>query len=313
MTTIPNQDGPVQTTRVERPDLIFISGIMRRSGTNYIARLLLGHRDVCRPEGHWELPLFEAAGVFSEFHETFLHRGPRGRLIKFWASFRQVRHPNRLNYSIEDFARCFGEGLMSLLVERVPVESRASRYLLHKNPGTEGIEHFRRFFPDAKLIFIVRDGRDNVNSLMVAAGFKERRWNVMRWITFCRFAREWARSAQRVLNYSARPESNCIVVRYEELYSDSEKVLKQMSEYLDLPIYAEWLNQGSEITVTGSGFYRASGAMVVESAGETNWRAVSKTNEFKPVGRWRTSWSWLDKFLFAKIAGRALKELGYQN
>jgi hypothetical protein len=232
--------------------------------------------------------------------------------MKLRASFKQARHLDRLDYSVEDFARCFGEGLMGLLVERVPVESRSSRYLLHKNPGTEGIEHFRRFFPDAKLIFIVRDGRDNVNSLMVASGFK-RRWGIKRRIAFCRFAREWARSAQRVLNYSARPESNCIVVRYEELYSDPERVLKQMSKYLELPTYAEWLDRGSDITVTGSGFYRASGDAVVESAGETNWKAVSKTSQFKPVGRWRASWSRLDKFLFARIAGRELKDLGYLN
>jgi hypothetical protein len=313
MTTTQKQGGPVQTAIVERLDLIFISGIMRRSGTNYIARLLLEHRDVCRPDGHWELPLFEAAGVFTQFHEAFLHRGPRGRLAKLRASFKQVKHPDRLNYSIDDFARCFGEGMMGLLVERVPAESRSSRYLLHKNPGTEGIEHFRRFFPDAKLIFLVRDGRDNVNSLMVAAGFKGRRWGIKRRIIFCRFAREWARSAQRVMSYSTRPESNCIVVKYEELNSDPERVLKRISEYLDLPVYAEWLRQGSEITVTGSGFYRASGDTIAESAGETNWKAVNRTDQFKPVGRWRASWSWLDKFLFAKIAGRALKELGYQN
>ena len=288
-------DSGIRVTASPNPTLAFIAGIMRRSGTNYIARLLLEHPEVCRPKGHWELPLFEVADKYAEFHDAFLNKGKAGRL----------------KYSLDDFARCFGEGLLSLLNEWVSPAAPAARYLLHKYPATRGIEHFRRFFPTAKLIFIVRDGRDNVNSLMVAAGFRGGHWSLKRWVYFYKFAREWAHSARRILDYTARPEAACLVVKYEDLYREPERMLERLSEYLNLSVSTEWADAARNIAVTGSGFYRPAGDSVVEVPGKAFWQKVNKTSQFKPIGRWRSSWSWLDKRLFTKLAGRELKELGY--
>src|SRR5690242_4209279 len=131
-----------RTAHSRSPRLLFVAGIMPRSGTNFLGRLLAAHPDVRRPDGHKELPLLEVADRFADFH----------------SSFNNLRKDNRLNYSFDDFARAFGDGFFNILRERVADSSSPYDYLLHGNPKTNGIEYLPRFFPAAKLVFLVRDG-----------------------------------------------------------------------------------------------------------------------------------------------------------
>lgn len=283
---------PVSARPVPLQQLIFVAGIMRRAGTNYIGQLLLTHPDVCRPQGHWELPLCQAAEEFAAFHRAFLGGRERGRL----------------DYPLDRFARCLGDGLMKLFSDRVEARG-AAKYLLHKNPGTRGVEHFLKFFPEAKLIFLVRDGRDNVNSLLVAAGFRGRRWSPLRAPYLYKFARDWAASARRILAHAA--ESGCLIIKYEDLHLKAEESLRAIAEYAGLSLSEEWLEAASRVPVAGSGFYRGAEESAVERPGEAHWRQLPKTAKFQPVGRWRASWSALDRLIFRLVAGREMKALGY--
>lgn len=292
---------------VQKQSLIFVAGISARSGTTYLLRLLVTHPDVCRPQGHWELPLFDVADKFVEFHKAFLRR----------------RHSERLDYSMDQFAGCFGKGLMQLLIERVLPSDRAARYLLHKNPGTRGIEHFSRFFPDGKLVFILRDGRDCVNSLLAAEGFRNNSWRRLRknsWWNLNRlrhiylYTQEWTKSARRILAYVAQPDADCLVVKYEDLHRDPKLVLRRVAAHIDVAVSDHWLNEIANMPVKGSNFYGLDGS-TKENTGHTNWtnwKEMPKTAEFNPIGRWRGSWSSLDKLVFNKVAGCEMRELGYE-
>jgi hypothetical protein len=273
------------------PRLIFVAGIMRRAGTNYIGHLLLSHPDVCRPAGHWELPLCQAADQFAAFHRAFLGG----------------RDSGRLDYSFEQFAHCFGDGLIRLLAGRA--EPRGAKYMLNKHPGTRGIEHFQKFFPEAKLIFLVRDGRDNVNSLLTAAGFRAGGRRLLRPFYVYKFARDWAASARRILACVAT--SGCPVVKYEDLHLNARETARAIAEYVGLPPSDEWLEGAKRVPVAGSGFYRGDEDSAAESPGEAQWRHLPKTSKFQPVGRWRNSWSSLDRLVFRLVAGRELHALGY--
>jgi hypothetical protein len=278
-----------------RPELLFIAGIMGRVGTNYLARLLVAHPDVCRPTGHWELPLLDVVDTFATFHGRFVAR----------------REPGRLDYSFDEFAECFGEGLLGLLVRRSGEDGRTARYLLHKNPSSLGIERLRSFFPGSKVILLVRDGRDNVNSLLRAAGFGEcRPWNLRRLAYLYIFSRKWALSARRMLEF-LEVDDDCVLVRYEEVHGCPHEVLRRLAAFADLPVPADWLRESAELPVTGSGFLSASGDPAAAEPGRTNWQQVEKAGAFQPVGRWRLYWSALDLWLFNLVAGRELRELGY--
>jgi hypothetical protein len=277
------------------PALVFIAGSTARSGTNFLGRLLLAHPDICRPVGHWELPLLDVADQFVAFHSAFLRR----------------RREGRLRYSLDEFGRCFGDGLLRLLASQVDPEARPSKYLLHKNPGTLGIEYFRTFFPDGKLIFLVRDGRDSVNSLLVAAGFGQRR-SVRRHLDFYHYTRSWADSARRIQAYAASPGANCMLVKFEDLHRDPAASLRRIAEYLEVDAPREWLAAAKDLPVKGSGFFRQTERGAAEDPGQTYWKDVEKTERFKPVGRWCTSWSRLDRAIFNAIAGRSLAGFGYE-
>jgi hypothetical protein len=281
--------------RAAQPALLFVVGIMGRVGTNYLARLLVAHPEVCRPRGHWELPLLDAADEFADFHARFCSR----------------REPGRLDYSFDEFAACFGRGLFDLLVERTDGAAASARYLLHKNPATLGLDRFRAFFPDAKVLLLVRDGRDNVNSLLRAAGFGECRWWNLRRIAYLfQFSRKWARSARRMLSF-LDADDDCLLVRYEEVHASPETLLTRVAEFAGLDVPAEWLRGSQDLPVTGSGFLSATGDPSAAEPGRTNWAVVPKTRAFQPVGRWRGSWSRLDLLIFDAVAGREMKRLGY--
>lgn len=281
---------------MEKLKLIFIAGIMGRSGTNYLARLLLNHPDVVRPRGHWELPLFDVSEYFVSFHTAFLQR----------------RKAGRIDHSFKEFARSFGEGLMSELQERVLHPADHAKFLLHKNPATLGIEYFEHFFPKGKLIFLIRDGRDNLNSLLGVAGFADKGWHPKRYAHIALFSRKWAHSAQRMLNYATTPEKHCIVVKFEDIYREPNVILSQLSKYIGLHKDPQWLEKATNMTVKGSSFYTKVDSSFAEIAtGGTEWEEIPKTEQFQPVGRWKNSWSALEKRLFFRIAGRELKALGY--
>ena len=277
-----------------KPKLIFIAGAMGRTGTNFLARLLLAHPDVCRPAGHWEFPLFDVAEEFAAFHSAFLQRRGKGRL----------------DYSLEEFAVQFGQGIQQLFYERVADSEKNSKFLLSKNPATKGIEHFKKFFPDAKLIFIIRDGRDTVNSLLRAAGYSEKK-GLKRQYFFIQSAKNWAESARRIMNYRRSSETECIVVRFEELHQNCEEVLEQIARHTNLPSSAEWLEQALQMPVTGTNFHTSAESSADAEKVRTYWKEINKTEKFQPIGRWKNSWSAIDKKLFYKIAGEELKEFGY--
>jgi hypothetical protein len=282
-------------TRAGVPALAFVAGSTARSGTNFLGRLLLNHPEICRPAGHWELPLLDVADEFVAFHTAFLKRRRKGRLC----------------YSLDDFGRCFGDGMLRMLASQVEPPARSAKYLLHKNPSTLGIEYFRTFFPDGKLIFLVRDGRDSVNSLLVAAGARTAR-GLRRRVNFYHYTRSWASSASRVLAYVAAPGADCLLVKYEDLHREPAAVLERIAEYLEIAAPREWLDAANSLPIKGSGFFRPSSDGAAENAGQTYWKDVQKTNRFKPVGRWCASWSKLDKAMFNALAGRQLAELGYE-
>ncbi|HEY1558641.1 MAG TPA: sulfotransferase [Kofleriaceae bacterium] len=275
------------------PALIFVIGVARRSGTNYLARAIVSHPDVCRPRGHWELPFLEIADQFRDMHRSFV----------------ALRGPDRLDFTFAEFASYMGRGLVDGIARRVTVEEQAP-FVLHKNPGTGGLEHFRDFFPDSHLILLIRDGRDNLCSMLAAHGKLGRG---RRLFNLIRDARLWATSAERIRDHLQR-DSNCTLVRYEEMNAQPRKVLAEIAERIGLRADQRWLDSSSTIPVFGSGFLRTSAESnghLVEEPGPTQWVERDRTEAFQPVGRWHKQLSRTEQKLVHRIIGPMLSEFGY--
>jgi len=257
---------------------VLVLGISRRSGTNFLGDLICLHPDCARVEAIWEdFTLARAArlqdyaaAVAGSWHRDWDPDGEhRGALL-----------------------RCLGEGVLRFLTDRVaPREEPPPRYAVSKTPSVENLDAVADFFPGARSIVIVRDGRDVVESLM-----RSFEWS------FRGAVRDWARGARHIAAARER-EVPFLLVRYEDLVADVEGELRRIFDYLDLDAQRVDFAAAARLPVRGSSSFG-----VVD--GNVHWSPVAKTAEFQPVKRW-ASWPRRRRERFLWLAGDRMRELGY--
>lgn len=262
---------------------VFIIGVHRRSGTNFLA-------DALQLTSEFALPLPIAEDYLLEYSNL---------LIDFVRLTSQEQYAKRFQGDIEGYHECMtrllreiGRGLLQFLSSYIDSHKR----LLTKTPDPWNLNNFFALFPEALLILIVRDGRDCVESSKWA--FPGRSY--LHWMT------TWAINARSILGFlggiPVEYQSRIILTRYEDLLSTPAE-MGRVLKFLGIdPSGYPW-DQFTRLPVRGSTFFRG-------NADRIHWKPVEKTAEFHPVGRWKT-WSWWLRFLFRKTAGPELMALGY--
>ncbi|HYZ12796.1 MAG TPA: sulfotransferase [Actinomycetota bacterium] len=266
------------TLDIANADPIFILGIMPRSGTNFLLDLLRLHPR-CAPARE---PVKEDFFVEQSDHLLAYAQDVRQRWDPMWGSF-DDELMRRLYASL-------GDGLLSFLwVDR-------DRRLVAKTPSVRNIDRFFTFFPRARLLVLVRDGRSVVQSCMSTLG-----WD------FDRAAKGWAAAADEIRRFQLiRPSSRerFLVVRYEDLLDDLKGSLSDILRFVELDVEEFDFDAAASVPVRGSSEYFGSGRTSV------HWEPVPKGPEFDPKERWR-SWSPDQHERFEWIAGRQSRYLGY--
>ncbi|MCB0490443.1 MAG: sulfotransferase [Cyclobacteriaceae bacterium] len=235
----------------------------QRSGTNFLGRLMLQHPDITRPIGAWEIPFMELDD----------------QLRKIRTAFRTTL-PGRHTYEMSDFRYAFGSGFANVLRNRVPCEEKERAVMLIKHVSPRGVEHFFEMIPDGKLIFLVRDGRDTVTSLL-AAHFRERRGRFFRPDLAYRYAKRWRQNTMILKRAKEKFLDRALIVRYEDLVADEFTQLRRIGDYIGLFFDQQTLDLAKNLPVKGSSFAPKDGVRSV-------WRDREKTSDFKPVGRWKS-------------------------
>ena len=182
-----------------------------------------------------------------------------------------------------------GEGLISFLwVDR-------DRRLVTKSPSVLNLERFFLFFPTARLLILVRDGRSVVQSAVDTFG-----WD------FDRACRAWADAARTIHRYQhaqASPADQWRVVRYEDLVDDPEGQLRAIFQFLSLDPVRYDFEAARNLPVRGSSAFGRQQSKV-------HWDTVPKDESFAPKERWR-SWSPDQVKRFDWLAGKEMQALGY--
>jgi hypothetical protein len=132
-----------------------------------------------------------------------------------------------------------------------------------------------KLFPNAKYIFIYRDGRDVANSLL------ERKWGPNNiWA-----AAEYWRSCCNALIESEKliPENSLLSIRYETLLQDPEPILRRLLAFLE---------------------YQASDEEIEQMASQVRGNNSNK---------WKTTLSKKSIQIFERTAGEMLQKLGYES
>ena len=264
---------------ITKADPIFLLGIMPRSGTNYLRDLLCLHPQ-CAPA---RTPISE--DFFLEPSDLLLAytREVRRRWDPMWGDFDDEL--------MQRFHESLGDGLVSFLwVDR-------DRRLVAKTPSVQHVGRFFTFFPRARLVILVRDGRSVVRSCMSTFGWE-----------FDGAARNWAAAAdeiRRLRDNGGAPDRQ-MLVRYEDLLDDLKGSLAGILRFLELDEGSFDFGAAERLPVRGSSAYFGPGRSSV------HWEPVTRGPDFDPRERWR-SWSGDMHERFEWIAGAQLRHFGYRS
>ena len=221
---------------------------------------------------------------------------------------------NRANYffssKYEDAWRPEVRRMMLVRYHRI-VERTAARYdvrsplvFLKEAGGGHAAPLVMSMFPRSKLLFLVRDGRDSVDSQTAAN--QPGGWLPMGgWTTpeerekFIRSrARTWTGDVAAIERaFEAHPPELRKMVRYEDLLADPASSLGSLVEWLGLPRSERWLAE----TVEANAFE----SLAPETKG------ASKFFRSATPGAWRKNMTAEDAAVLESIMGTKLREFGY--
>lgn len=256
---------------------IFIYGVLQRSGTNYLSRLLSYHPDVQQhPSVHEDWLLFHASD-----------------LAAFSTAISRRWQTSGWNIEADDSAGlmlAFGSALLAYLEQPV---SEAG-WLVLKTPSLWNLHLADAFFPKAKKIVIVRDGRD-----LIASGIRTFGWE------FEHAVRRYAQAA----SYLGSNQATCefLLLRYEDLIGDLAGSINKVLEYIGLDLDSYTFDLAFNAPVVGS----SQQAIRVGTQNRDFWKPVRKNADFNSLNRWQ-GWSRFRKERFRWLAGDSLVALGYE-
>jgi hypothetical protein len=171
--------------------------------------------------------------------------------------------------------------------------SRGKKYWGDKNPGNmRRIHLLNRWFPNCKIIHIIRDGRDACLSLskqefgsddllQCANSWREQVW--------------WVRCVGEILG-----PSRYLELRYEDLVDNPERELKKICGYLDITYSDQMLLYYNHVEKS------------VPEAKRHLWPLITEPPRKDNIGRWRRELSKGLRVCFERRAGSVLQELGYE-
>jgi protein-tyrosine sulfotransferase len=257
---------------------IFIHGITPRSGTNFLWDLLCAHPD-CAPA---RAPVREDLFMAHSDYLVAFSQAVQAAWDPAWGK-PDDDLPARLHAAL-------GDGLIDFL------QTDRTRRLVTKSPSVRHIDRFFAFFPRARMLILVRDGRDVVSSCVRTFG-----WD------FDRATRLWASGAEEIHRFDLAANAGARlryrIVRYEDLLNDLRGTFEPILAFLDLEPATFDFAAAERLPVRGSSTHLGQSERV-------HWNPVEKSAEFNPIERWR-AWGRADHQRFAWLGGRQLGYFGY--
>jgi len=271
-------------TSIQRdvPDFVFIFGIARRSGTNFLFQLLLLH-EACRAGNVVLEDFFLAHADILEHYADTVYRSWNRR----WRG--QLDSPDLL-------LKHLGDGLTSFLdAESLKVNQDEGEpwRVVTKTPSVRNMLLCAKLFPAVKPIIIVRDGRSVVESSV--RSFRR---------NYEEIAHEWTDAVGEIQALmKSQPADGYLLVRYEDLQQNTEAEVRKILAFLELDPAQYDFEAMRELPVFGSS------QIVEEGNGKVHWKGEKFVN-FDPNKRWQ-HWEQSLHERFNRIAGSAMAQFGY--
>jgi hypothetical protein len=263
------------------PTPVFLLGITKRCGTNYLFDLLRRHPDTEMRPPLWEDYLLDRVGPLVDFTSSVTG------LWREWWDMGQTE--------ADRFVRAVGAGIESFLVE-----GATTRFVLLKTPTPANVHLAPLLFPRSPVILLVRDGRAVVESARLSFGKTDEE-----------MTRRWAEGGRRILDFLAddrRPQESGpsparLLVRYEDLVTGTERELRRVFAALGADPEAYDYAGAASLPVRGSSVARG-------GARELHWEPVARPESFDPLSH-HPAWEPARLAAFAEVAGEVLAAFGY--
>jgi hypothetical protein len=259
-------------------DPIFIHGIQKRSGTNYLCELLKLHPDC-----------YSNSTIFEDWYLSSFHH------LENFVNESYYRWKDELKWEVEDNYRdnLFYEIGQSLI--RFLNNANTNKILVTKTPNVLNIENFFKLFPNAYLIILIRDGRDVAESNLNT-------WNIP--IEFV--AKKWAESAKLVLEFNMKYEGNknFMIIKYEDLILNLENEMVKVLNFLNLNSDNYDMESAKNLRVIGSSTFTG-------EDGKFKYMVKNKPDDFNSIKRW-SNWSNKLHQRFNWLAGEQMIKFGYK-
>ena len=273
---------------------IFVVGVPR-SGTTMLAVMLNRHSRISiPPETQFFTEfVFQTGEIKYRSYEELVNLALSSHRIK------DLELDNeRLLSNFKKYNKNYGNLLKAIL------ETYASKFgkerIGEKSP--KHIEHVKTIinnYPNTKIVCIVRDGRDNVNSLLKMP------WahpgNPRRFGLFCK---EWVALTNLAIRYSLKYPEQFLLVKYEDVILQPERELKKICKFIDEKFEPSMIFKNNGL---------CSNSNVVPSW-ENNWKSKAiRVLDSKRVEAWRNIEDKKLVWAMNSFMGGMLKKLGYQD
>lgn len=144
-------------------------------------------------------------------------------------------------------------------------------------------------FPDAKIVHIIRDGRDVASSILPLSFGPNTAYVA---------AKKWRNFIEHGLDFAARHPRQVYTVRYEDLIDDPEKYLREICDFVDEPFHEDMLQ------------FHKSGTKRVPRK-EIHGQLTKPVNKER-AARWKRDLSPGQVRVFEAVAGPLLDRLNYE-
>ena len=276
-----------QVSRKEK--MIYLVSPTQRSGTNFLSHILEKHPDIGFPKGE-EVPNEHCLYAYSEFLKTYSQK-----TVSAWSKWIEGGEEEWANRS-KKLISAMGNGIREYFHSFIEED----KMLLLRTPDSGNLQNFFHLFPESRVVILIRDGRDTVESFSKSWGGTG---------AFKKMCDRWSERVEMLLKFTENAKNSgfgdsFLIVRYEDLNVNTESELRKVLEFLDLNQDSYDWEDLANTPILGSSTYKG-------GADDVHWKPIEKTKDFKPDQKWK-DWSSSKKSYFKKSAGENLIRLGFE-
>jgi len=270
---------------------VFIVGCPR-SGTSFLYHLLLSAGGFA--EFRTQMNVFD---VLEPIYGDLSVLKNKKKMMKEWLQSKafQVSGLDAREVEAKVLSECRSAAdFLRIVMDMIAHKQEVNRWIDSTPTNIPHMQRIVKEFPDARIVHIIRDGRDVALSLDKRGWSRPLPWDKEKSLLAAGIYWEWI--VRKGRKYGAMLSSNYMEVRYEELVSDARQSLARVSEFIQHDLDYDRILSASVGSVKDP---------------LTSFKEDLNDGHFTPVGRWRAKFPPEQLAWFEQLVGDYLQELGY--